>query len=74
MNNEVPRSDPWTLWRQAKLLGPLVYIKQADENLDAVLANPKTPDDLRTLAEEKRQDGWQQPKGYKWKPGEPVPF
>jgi hypothetical protein len=44
------------------------------KNLDAVLANPKTPDDLRTLAEEKRQHGWQQPKGYKWEPGEPVPF
>jgi hypothetical protein len=74
MNNEAPRNDPWTLWRQAKILGPLVYIRQADENLDAVRANPKTPDDLRTLAEKKRQHGWQQPKGYKWNRANPFRF
>jgi hypothetical protein len=67
MNNEAPKDHPWTLWQQAKILGSLGYTKQADENLDAILGSTKAPDDLKTMAEDRKLKGWEPARTYKWK-------
>jgi hypothetical protein len=78
MINEGPCSnDPWTLWRHAEVLcalGSTGAVRIANENLEAVLSNPKTPDGLRKMAEEKKREGWEPPRAFTWKPGEAVPF
>ena len=56
------------------MLADFGYYGIANEKLAAVLANPKTPDDLRTMAEDQKLKGWEQPKAFKWKPGDCVPF
>ena len=75
MSNEAPRNDPWTLWRYAQTLGELGSpdaVKVANEYLDTVLANPKTPDDLKVMAEDRRRKGWEPARTFKWKPGDCV--
>jgi hypothetical protein len=77
MTNEAPRNDPWTLWRYAQTLGRVGSadaVKVANEYLDTILANPKTSEGLREMAEERKQQGWEPVRTYKWKPGDCVPF